>query len=60
MESLALLFAQFQSCLFGISLVPCLFAMDWSGFLEEGYNATGWFPVSVIQLAIMLVLIAPL
>jgi sterol desaturase/sphingolipid hydroxylase (fatty acid hydroxylase superfamily) len=60
MESLALLFAQAQSGLFEVFIAPGLFAIGLGGFLEDGYNATGWFLVGLVQLAIMLTVIAPL
>jgi sterol desaturase/sphingolipid hydroxylase (fatty acid hydroxylase superfamily) len=60
MESLALLFEKIQSWLFDAFIAPGMFAAGLGGFLEDGYNATGWFLVGVVQLVIMLVLIAPL
>lgn len=60
MEQLASLFAQTQSWLFEACIAPALFALGLGGFLEDGYNATGWFLVGLVQLFVMVVLIAPL
>ena len=60
MDWFADLFSQAQAWTFEELLQPSMFAMGLGGFLEDGYNATGWFLVGLIQLAVMLVVIAPL
>jgi sterol desaturase/sphingolipid hydroxylase (fatty acid hydroxylase superfamily) len=53
-------FAQLQAWLFETLLQPLMFATGMAGFLEDGYDATGWFLVGLIQLALMLLVIVPL
>jgi len=60
MEALSSAFALAQSWLFETLLQPLMFAGGLGGFLEDGYNATGWFLVGLIQLAVMALVIAPL
>lgn len=60
MDLLTHWFAQAQAWGFETLLQPLMFALGLGGFLEDGYNATGWFLVGLVQLALMLLLIAPL
>jgi sterol desaturase/sphingolipid hydroxylase (fatty acid hydroxylase superfamily) len=60
MDWITNVFAQTQAWVFETLLQPCLFALGLGNFLEDGYNATGWFLVGLIQLAVMLAVIAPL
>ncbi len=60
MEFLGDAFVQVQAWLFETLLQPLLFATGLGAFLEDGYNAVGWFLVGLIQLAVMLLVIAPL
>lgn len=60
MDQLASLFSQCQAWVFETGLQPVLFALGLGGFLEDGYNATGWFLVGLVQLTAMLLVIAPL
>ncbi|WP_152528762.1 sterol desaturase family protein [Rhodoferax saidenbachensis] len=53
-------FAQLQTWLFEALVQPLMFATGLAGFLENGYDATGWFLVGLIQLAVMLLVIVPL
>ncbi|GKT26166.1 sterol desaturase family protein [Acidovorax sp. SUPP3334] len=49
-----------QQWLFESLIQPIMFATGMAGLLEDGYVATGWLLVGLLQLIIMLVLIAPL
>jgi sterol desaturase/sphingolipid hydroxylase (fatty acid hydroxylase superfamily) len=60
MDALTSLFAEIQTWIFETLVQPVLFALGLGGFLEDGYSATSWFMVGVLQLAVMLVVIAPL
>lgn len=60
MDTLANVFAQIQAWAFETLVQPCMFALGQGGLLDDGYNATGWFLVGLIQLAVMLAVIAPL
>ena len=60
MDTLADWFAQVQLWLFEFAIQPVMFATGLGGRLDEGFNATGWLLVGCIQLAVMLLLIAPL
>jgi sterol desaturase/sphingolipid hydroxylase (fatty acid hydroxylase superfamily) len=60
MDALALFFEQIQAWMFEQWVQPVLFLSGLGEFLEDGYSATGWFLVGVIQLILMLLLIAPL
>lgn len=54
------LFAWAQQALFESVLQPALFHLGWGSLLEDGYRATGWLLVGLLQIAVMLVFIAPL
>ena len=60
MDALASLFSEVQTWTFETLVQPWMFALGLGGFLEDGYSATGWFMVGLLQLAVMLVVIAPL
>ncbi len=60
MEWLSSLFDDAQQRLFEAVVEPLLFMTGWGNLLEDGYAATGWLLVGLLQLAAMLVLIAPL
>lgn len=60
MDTLTSVFASAQQWLFETLLQPAMFAVGLAGRLEEGYNATGWLLVGLLQLAVMVLLIAPL
>jgi sterol desaturase/sphingolipid hydroxylase (fatty acid hydroxylase superfamily) len=60
MDTLADWFAQVQLWLFEFAMQPVMFAIGLGGRLDEGFNATRWLLVGCIQLAVMLLLIAPL
>lgn len=60
MDSLINAFTMLQTWLYEYAAQPVLFAMGLGNFLEDGYNATGWFLVGVLQLVVMLGVIWPL
>jgi len=49
-----------QQGLFESAVQPTMFAVGLGHLLEEGYAATGWLLVGLVQIAIMLAVIAPL
>lgn len=49
-----------QQWLFEAAVQPLLFGLGLANLLEDGYTATGWLLVGVIQLVVMVLLIAPL
>lgn len=60
MEWLTSLFDVVQQRLFEAVVQPLLFWSGLGSFLEDGYAATGWLLVGVIQIVVMVALIAPL
>jgi sterol desaturase/sphingolipid hydroxylase (fatty acid hydroxylase superfamily) len=60
MEWLTSVFSVMQGWLFEEIVQPVMFEVGLGNFLEDGYDATGWFLVGLIQLVVMLVLIGPL
>ena len=54
------LFDSAQQWLFEAVVQPLLFATGMANFLEDGYGATGWLLVGVLQLLVIVVVIAPL
>lgn len=60
MESLTDLFGTAQQWLFESLVQPVVFAMGLGGWLEDAYTATGWLLVGLLQIAAMLLVIAPL
>ena len=54
------LFASVQQWLFEFAVQPLMFAMGEGARLEDGFDGTGWLLVGILQLAVMLLLIAPL
>jgi sterol desaturase/sphingolipid hydroxylase (fatty acid hydroxylase superfamily) len=59
-DALVAQFGVAQGRLFEAVVQPALFALGGGSLLEDGYDATGWLLVGLIQLAVMLALIAPL
>ena len=49
-----------QQWLFESTLQPLLFALGLGNLLENGYAATGWLLVGLMQIAVLLLVIAPL
>ena len=49
-----------QQGLFELAVQPIMFSFGQGHLLEDGYTATGWLLVGLIQIAIMLAIIGPL
>jgi sterol desaturase/sphingolipid hydroxylase (fatty acid hydroxylase superfamily) len=54
MQTLNDLFGMAQQWMFERLLQPLLFALDMGNLLEDGYTATGWLLVGLLQIAVML------
>lgn len=54
------LFSAGQQGLFEAVVQPAMFALGLGNLLEDGYAATGWLLVGLIQIAVLVVLIGPL
>jgi len=59
-KSLAQTFADVQQWLFENAVQPLMYGLGMGGVLEDGFRATGWFLVGLIQLAVLIFIIAPL
>lgn len=53
-------FSVMQQWLFEAAVQPAMFALAMGNLLEDGYEATAWFMVGVIQIIILLAVIGPL
>src|SRR5688572_6049644 len=60
MNTLADLFGDAQQWLFEQAVQPLMFATGMGNLLEDGYRATGWLLVGLLQIAVMLTLFAAL
>lgn len=60
MDALIDLFATTQATLYESVMQPIAFALGLGNRLEEVFDATGWFLVGLIQIAVMLAIIGPL
>jgi sterol desaturase/sphingolipid hydroxylase (fatty acid hydroxylase superfamily) len=60
MDTLIAAFGQVQQALFESVLQPLLFHGGLGNLVEDGYTATGWLLVGLLQLALMLTLVAGL
>lgn len=60
MDTLTNLFATAQQMLFETVVQPLVFAAGEGGLLEDAFDATGWLLVGLLQLAVLLLVIAPL
>src|SRR6478609_4465474 len=60
MQSLIDLFGWAQQGLFELAIQPIMFSFGLGNFLEDGYTATGWLLVGLIEIAVMLAVIGPL
>ena len=58
MNTLAAAFGDAQQWLFEQAVQPLLFATGLGNLLEDGYRATGWLLVGLLQIAVMLTLFA--
>jgi sterol desaturase/sphingolipid hydroxylase (fatty acid hydroxylase superfamily) len=54
------LFAAVQQWLYETAIQPIMFSFGFGNFLEDGYTATGWLLVGLIQIAVMLAIIGPM
>ena len=59
-EKLTNFFSQAQQGLFETVVQPIIFALGVGGMVEDGFTATGWFLVGVLQLIVLLAVFAPL
>ena len=59
-ETLSDWFGVAQQFLYETVVQPVLFAAGMSNLMEDAFNATGWLLVGLLQIAVMLVVIAPL
>lgn len=60
MDTLIELFGHAQQWLFENSVQPLLFGLGQGNLLEDGYRATGWLLVGLLQIVVMLTLFAAL
>ena len=60
MDGLTNIFSMVQQQLFETVVQPAMFALGMGNLLEDGYEATAWFMVGVIQILILLAVIGPL
>ena len=60
MDQLLDLFGVVQQWLFEAAVQPAMFALGLGNLLEDGYQATAWFLVGLIQIAVLLAVIGPL
>jgi len=54
------IFSTAQQWLFEAAVQPAMFALGMGNLLEDGYDATAWFMVGVLQVLILLAIIGPL
>lgn len=54
------LFGDLQQWLFERAVQPLMFALGWGNLLEDGYRATGWLLVGLLQIVAMLAVIGAL
>ena len=60
MEWFSDIFSTAQQWLFEAAVQPAMFALGMGNLLEDGYDATAWFMVGVLQVLILLAIIGPL
>ncbi len=60
MDSLEAWFSTAQQWLFETAVQPAMFALGLGNLLEDGYAATAWFLVGLIQILILLAVVGPL
>ena len=59
-DTVTALFGQTQQALFEAVVQPLLFAAGLGNLLEDGYGATGWLIVGLLQITVLLTLVAAL
>ena len=60
MDALSELFSSAQQWLFEALVQPAMFALGMGNLLEDGYAATGWLLVGLLQIAVLVSVFAPL
>ena len=60
MDTLSDIFSHAQAWLFQTAIQPAMFVLGLAGFLEDGYEGTGWFLVGLLQLVVIVFIIGPL
>jgi sterol desaturase/sphingolipid hydroxylase (fatty acid hydroxylase superfamily) len=60
MERIEELFSAAQQALFEAVIQPLMFAAGQGHLLEDGYTATGWLLVGLVQIAVLLAVFGPL
>ena len=60
MNGLETVFGVAQQWLFEAAIEPLMFMLGMGNLVEDGYVATGWLLVGLVQIAVMLAVIAPL
>jgi sterol desaturase/sphingolipid hydroxylase (fatty acid hydroxylase superfamily) len=60
MEWIEELFAAAQQAVFESAVQPLMFATGLGQLLEDGYRATGWLLVGVVQIVLLLAVVGPL
>ncbi len=60
MDWLSDLFGQAQQALFEGVVQPAMFALGMANLLEDGFAATGWLLVGLLQIAVLVCVIGPL
>lgn len=60
MDWLVQMFGEAQQRLFEGVVQPFLFHFGMANLLEDGYTATGWLLVGLLQIAVMVAVIVPL
>ena len=60
MDTLSQWFGNCQQWLFETLVQPALFHLGLSNFIEDGYDATMWLLVGLLQVAVLLLVFGPL
>jgi sterol desaturase/sphingolipid hydroxylase (fatty acid hydroxylase superfamily) len=60
LEALANAFGTVQSELFEALVQPAMFSLGFANLLDEGFDATGWLLVGLLQLMVLVAVIGPL
>lgn len=60
LEVLTNAFGAVQQALFEAVVQPTLFSLGFANFLDDGFDATGWLLVGLLQLAVLATVIGPL
>lgn len=60
MDTLSQLFGDCQQWLFETAIQPALFHLGLSNFIEDGYDATMWLLVGLLQVAVLVLVFGPL